>query len=132
MAQEALRYNIGKPQWSLIHYKSLEPMIRAMEYGAHKYSIFVDAKDNIFKGTEVTPQDVEDMNLITIKTGKENWKNPMNLIKILESLQRHVAAIMDGEEFDPESGLSHMGHVMANAMMYNYHYRIKNEKGHNL
>jgi len=36
--EKALRYNEGKPKYSLIDYKSLEPMVRVLEYGAEKYS----------------------------------------------------------------------------------------------
>ena len=32
------RYNEGKPQWSMVDFKSLEPMVRVLEYGAKKYS----------------------------------------------------------------------------------------------
>lgn len=35
---DALRDNKNKPRWSLLHFKSLEPMIRVLEYGAKKYS----------------------------------------------------------------------------------------------
>ena len=119
--EKALRYNIGKPQWSLVHYESIEPMIRVLEYGAHKYSIFEDDKGFQYTGAQVSVQDVETMNLTLVSSGKDNWKKQMDLKKILESLQRHVAALMDGEENDPESGLPHMGHIQCNAMFYNYH-----------
>lgn len=33
-----LRYNTGKLQWSLIDYKSLEPLVKVLEFGAEKYS----------------------------------------------------------------------------------------------
>ena len=88
--QKALRYNEGKPKWSYVHYASLEPMIRVMEFGAKKYA-------------------------------PKNWQNQMDTTEILESMQRHLAALMDGEEFDKESGLPHMGHIQANAMFYNFH-----------
>lgn len=35
---QALRYNSGKRQWNLVDYKSLEPMIKVLEFGAEKYS----------------------------------------------------------------------------------------------
>lgn len=35
---QALRYNQGKLQWSLIDYKSLEGLVRVLEMGAQKYS----------------------------------------------------------------------------------------------
>ncbi len=36
--EKSLRYNEDKPKWSLVHYKSLEPMVRVLEMGAKKYS----------------------------------------------------------------------------------------------
>ena len=33
----AARYNEGKPQWSLVDFESLVPMVRVLEYGADKY-----------------------------------------------------------------------------------------------
>lgn len=122
------RYNIGKPKWSLMHYKSMEPMIRVLEYGAHKYTLYEDEDGNIIKGSEVTQQEVIDRKLKVHLTGKENWKKPLDLVEIMESMQRHVAAIMDGEEFDSESGISHMGHIQCNAMFYNYHKAKLNGK----
>lgn len=43
------RLNSGKPQWHLIDFKALEPMVRVMEYGANKYS-----PDNWKKGQNCT------------------------------------------------------------------------------
>lgn len=95
--EKASRYNEGKPKWSLVHYESLVPMIRVLEFGALKYAPF-------------------------------NWQKEMNLKEILESMQRHLAALMDGEEIDKESGISHMGHIQCNALFYNYHFeRLKNK-----
>ena len=48
-AQQALRYNQGKLQWSLVDFDSLEGLVRVLEYGAQKYS-----KDNWKKGMPVT------------------------------------------------------------------------------
>lgn len=36
--QLADRFNEGKIQWSLVDFKSLEPMVKVLEYGAKKYS----------------------------------------------------------------------------------------------
>ncbi len=91
--ETALRYNEGKAQWSLVHFKSLLPMVKVMEFGAKKYA-------------------------------PDNWKKGMDRRRLLESAQRHLAALMDGEDIDPETGLSHMGHVMCNAMFFNYHFVI--------
>lgn len=95
--EQAMRFNEGKPKWSLVHFKSLEPMIRVLEFGALKYA-------------------------------PKNWQKSMPLDEILNSMQRHLAAIMDGEEIDSESKISHMGHIMCNAMFYNYHKSLQDEK----
>ena len=92
-----LRFNEGKPRWSLVNFKSMEPMIRVLEYGADKYS-------------------------------DHNWQKGLNKIEILECMQRHLAALIDGEINDPESGRQHIGHIMCNAMFYSYFENVHPEK----
>lgn len=36
--EKALRYNQGKPQWSLVDFDALEDMVRVLEYGCNKYA----------------------------------------------------------------------------------------------
>ena len=43
------RFNDGKPQWSMVDFKSLEDMVRVLEFGAKKYS-----RDNWKKGLKTT------------------------------------------------------------------------------
>lgn len=90
MKEKSDRFNYGKLKWSLVHFKSLSPLVRVLMFGAKKYSI-------------------------------DNWKKGLDEKEILESLSRHLFALMDGEEFDDESGESHIGHIMCNAMFYEYH-----------
>lgn len=47
-----LRYNENKPQWSLVDFDSLESMVKVLEYGAHKYSIFENKDGKQYKGSE--------------------------------------------------------------------------------
>lgn len=88
-ATTGVRFNAGKLRWSLVHYKSLEPLVQVLMFGAQKYD-------------------------------DHNWKKGLPKEQILESMQRHLAALMDGEQNDPESGLPHIGHIMCNAMFYSY------------
>lgn len=63
------------------------------------------------------------------KYSSNNWKKDMSLKEIEESAFRHLVAIMDGETHDPESGELHIGHLMCNAMFWNYHYnKISHEE----
>lgn len=82
---QADRFNEGKPQWSLVSFKDIEPMVRVLEYGCIKY----DA---------------------------HNWKKGLPVTETLDSLMRHVIALLHGEDNDPESGLPHIGHIQCNAM----------------
>lgn len=50
----------------------------------------------------------------------DNWKKGLDRREILESMMRHLAALLDGEQTDPESQLLHTGHIMCNCMFYNY------------
>lgn len=98
----AKRYNNGKPQWSLVHYPSLEPLVRVLEYGAEKYTT----------GNE---------------SGRDNWKKGLPIRQVCESMLRHIYAFLDGEDNDPESKISHIGHIQANAMFLAYMMRNKPE-----
>jgi len=49
-----------------------------------------------------------------------NWQKGLKKDEILESMQRHLAKLIDGEVNDPESGLPHIGHIQCNAMFYQY------------
>lgn len=54
------------------------------------------------------------------KYSPNNWKKGLNNIEILESLCRHLFCLLSGEINDKESGLEHIGHIMANAMFFSY------------
>jgi anthranilate/para-aminobenzoate synthase component II len=56
----------------------------------------------------------------TIKYTRDNWKKGLKVTEIMDSMMRHQAALMSGENFDPESGLSHAGHILCNAMFLSY------------
>ncbi len=54
--------------------------------------------------------------------GIDNWKIGLDLKEIQESIQRHLASLMDGELKDKDTNLFHVGHIMANCMFWMYHY----------
>ena len=49
MVDKGLRYNTGKTKWSLVHWKSLIPMVEVLEFGAKKYAPY-----NWMKGLKYT------------------------------------------------------------------------------
>jgi hypothetical protein len=116
--EKGLRYNEGKPQWSLMHWKSIEPMIQVLMYGAHKYSVFENDKGEIILGKDVSVEDSKKLKLIS--SGRDNWKKGFPESELWDSFLRHTAAILDGEELDKESGLPHIGHQFCNLLFISY------------
>jgi len=51
------------------------------------------------------------------KYDSDNWRRGFNYSVPYASLMRHLTAWQDGEDCDPESGLSHLDHAMANLAM---------------
>lgn len=81
----SLRYNTGKPDYSLIPLASLKEAAKVLEYGATKYAV-------------------------------DNWRKPTNWRVSYACLMRHMAAWQSGEDLDPESGFSHLGHAACNIL----------------
>jgi hypothetical protein len=49
------------------------------------------------------------------KYGPFNWRGKkIHLMNYISATQRHLAALVDGEDFAPDSGLHHIAHVVAN------------------
>ena len=79
---KGIKYDGAKPKMNLLPPKAILEVAKVLTFGAEKY-------------------------------GAENWKE-------LEDLQnrytagalRHIFAHMDGEQLDPETGLSHMAHAL--------------------
>lgn len=59
------------------------------------------------------------------KYDDHNWKKGLKSTEICESLLRHIFAFLRGEDKDNESGESHIGHIMANAMFLSYMMKFR-------
>jgi hypothetical protein len=46
----------------------------------------------------------------------DNWRKGLPSVQISGSLQRHLWAWLEGQDKDPESGLSHLDHILWNAV----------------
>lgn len=51
------------------------------------------------------------------KYGDRNWEQGFDWSGPYASLQRHLQAWFAGEDFDPESGMSHLAHAACNLQM---------------
>ena len=58
------------------------------------------------------------------KYSPNNWENGCAWTDTYNSLQRHLNAWRDGEDYDQESGLLHLGHVGCN-VLFLLAYKIK-------
>jgi len=47
------------------------------------------------------------------KYSRNNWRKGMPYLESLDSVLRHITAFVEGEDDDPESGVSHLGHAKA-------------------
>jgi len=63
----------------------------------------------------------------TNKYKRNQWKRGLKVTEIIDSLLRHISAFLDGEDIDPESGISHIGHIQCNAMFLSYMMNNKPE-----
>lgn len=50
------------------------------------------------------------------KYGANNWSKGMDWSRCYGAALRHIMASLDREDSDPESGLDHLAHAMANLM----------------
>lgn len=57
------------------------------------------------------------------KYALDNWKKGLNYKSVIDSMMRHVNAMLRGEVEDPESGILHIDHVQANAMFLSHFIR---------
>jgi hypothetical protein len=119
----ALRFNTGKLKWSLVSLRALSPMVEVLMYGAHKYTTFqkgvtVDGVPVTITGAEISVEDAKGLEVIS--SGANNWKGGLKYTEVCESMLRHVHAFLEGEDDDKESKLSHVGHILCNAMFLSY------------
>lgn len=54
------------------------------------------------------------------KYDRFNYRKGLNYTQLTDSLQRHLLAFLNGEDLDPESGLPHTFHLLANAAMIEF------------
>lgn len=71
------------------------------------------------------------------KYGEHNWRSGISQSRVYGALLRHIFAYWQGEDQDPESGLSHLDHAAAMLMMLiRYHkdsfYADKDDRPKNI
>ena len=92
VAKEALRFDEGKTNWSLMPFEAVEEINKVLEFGANKYAEWNFANDGGMKHS-----------------------------RVINSCLRHIFAYMRGQDLDPESGLSHLAHAGCNILFLLYY-----------
>lgn len=46
-----------------------------------------------------------------VKYGSHNWRNGIAWSRVLDAILRHLLAYKEGEDLDPETGISHIAHA---------------------
>lgn len=59
-----------------------------------------------------------------VKYGDNNWQKGMKWSKVIGSLKRHLLKFESGEDFDEETGIYHLAHLVTNAMFLMEYYKI--------
>jgi hypothetical protein len=77
-----VKFDQGKVDWAILPLDAVEEIIKVFQFGEQKY-----ARGNFANG------------------------DGLEYTRMLNSLMRHTTSFMRGEDNDPESGLSHMGHA---------------------
>ena len=95
---EAVKFDEGKVDWTLVPFEALEGMAQVLEFGAKKYDRWNWTIGGGFLWT-----------------------------RVLASCLRHLFAFMRGEDNDPESGLSHISHCQCNLLFIAYYIRNKDK-----
>jgi hypothetical protein len=59
------------------------------------------------------------------KYGDDNWRKGNGLLwsRIIGAMERHLYAIKNCEDYDPETGLLHSGHIICNAAFLTEYYQ---------
>lgn len=61
------------------------------------------------------------------KYDDHNWKRGLKYTEVLESMQRHMNSFIEGQDNDKESKLSHVGHILCNAMFLSYMFLFRKD-----
>lgn len=56
------------------------------------------------------------------KYSRNNWMKGLTKEECLDSMQRHFIELKEGNEYDEDTGVHHIGGVLVNAMFYSFHH----------
>jgi hypothetical protein len=99
--QQAVKHDAGKIDWSILPIGASKEIIKVFSFGEQKY-----ARGNYLNG------------------------GGLKYSRVINSLLRHIHSFMEGEDLDPETGLSHLAHAGCNIYML-LSYELNKDKFNN-
>ena len=115
---KALKYDQGyeKLPWDLLPIESIEGMLKVLLYGKRKYTICNDCGAKVYPNPRLDGDPPTDTcpicNSGNICTGAHNWRKGFAWTRLIAAAFRHLKAILQCEDIDPESGEYHVDHLM--------------------
>lgn len=116
--QKALKYDQGveKLPWDLLPVEAVEGMLKVLLYGQRKYSICGECRAKLYENPRLdgdAPRVLcPECKSEHIETGAHNWRKGFKWTRLIAAAFRHLKAILQCEDIDPESGLPHVDHLM--------------------
>ena len=73
---------------------------------------------------------ISEREILVKHDGFRNWERGLPVSQIADSLQRHLWAYMEGQDKDKDSGLSHLDHVLWNAvaLCFNEYHKMCDDR----
>ena len=105
MKQKAKRFNKGKLRYELMPSFAQEKVIEVYTRGAHKYSVYKDAKGKLIKGSDIPFEDIGDMDLTVVEDGANNWRLGQDWTSSMASVKRHIALWEKGIDVDDDPAM---------------------------
>lgn len=115
---KALKYDQGheKLPWDLLPIESVEGMLKVLLYGQRKYTVCGQCGAKVYPKPQLDGdpprEDCPKCKSEDIRTGSHNWRKGFTWTRLIAAAFRHLKAILQCEDIDPESGLPHVDHLM--------------------
>jgi hypothetical protein len=133
---KALKYDNrpDKIPWDLLPVDAVEGMLKVLWYGGRKYTVCGSCKTDgaptkIYPNARLdgdpTRDDCPKCGKNDHTEGDYNWKKGFLWTRLIAAAFRHLKAILQNEDVDPESGLPHVDHLMCMAAFISEHQKNK-------
>lgn len=78
-------------------------------------------------GREVAEGEAKVWEAGALKYSRGNWQKGQLLTTAADSLLRHTAALLNGEDNDPETGLPHVDHIVTSAKILSHSFHTRKD-----